>query len=85
MLAAVKNGPHAKIGPWLGNFYEEQRATAARGGATKDFRTTIPLPLAAVDRLPGRFARRSGGFLPGAAARHQEHSCPALETYVPLS
>jgi hypothetical protein len=39
VVNAVKNGPYAKIGSWLGNLYEEYRESAARGGASRDFKT----------------------------------------------
>ena len=31
VLNAVKNGPHAKIGPWLSNLYEEYQEASGRG------------------------------------------------------
>ncbi|HEX9773581.1 MAG TPA: S8 family serine peptidase [Steroidobacteraceae bacterium] len=43
VLNAVKNGPNAKIGPWLGNLYEEYRAAVGKGIAAKAFKTTNPM------------------------------------------
>ena len=39
VLNAAKNGPHAKIGNWLGNLYDEYRQSAAKGVKVKDFKT----------------------------------------------
>src|SRR5688572_1639692 len=39
VLNAAKYGPHAKIGNWLGNLYEEYRESAAKGVKVKDFKT----------------------------------------------
>lgn len=43
LLSAVKNGPYAKIGPWLGNLYEEYREANGRRAADKPFRTRNPM------------------------------------------
>lgn len=39
VLSEAKNGPHAKIGNWLANLYEEYRESAAQGVKVKDFKT----------------------------------------------
>jgi hypothetical protein len=43
VLNAVKNGPNAKIGAWLGNLYQEYRVAAGRGVTAKAFKTTNPM------------------------------------------
>ncbi len=43
VLNAVKNGPHAKIGPWLANLYAEYREAAAKGVKANAFKTRNPL------------------------------------------
>ncbi len=40
VLNAVKNGPYAKIGPWLGNLHEEYRESVAKGGNAKNFKSS---------------------------------------------
>jgi subtilisin family serine protease len=42
VLNAVKNGPHAKIGPWLGSLYEEYREASGKGAGAKTFKSRIP-------------------------------------------
>jgi Subtilase family len=42
VLNEVKNGPHAKIGAWLGNLYEEYRVAAGKGVTAKAFKTANP-------------------------------------------
>ena len=39
VLNAVKNGPHAKIGPWLSNLYAEYQEAAGKGVTAKAFKT----------------------------------------------
>jgi hypothetical protein len=39
VLNAVKNGPHAKIGPWLSNLYAEYQQAAGKGVAAKAFKS----------------------------------------------
>ena len=39
VLNAVKNAPHAKIGPWLSNIYAEYRVAAGKGVTAKAFKT----------------------------------------------
>ena len=43
ILDAVKTGPYAKIGPWLGNLYDEYNEAAGKGITAKAFKTTIPM------------------------------------------
>ncbi|MGH8130463.1 MAG: hypothetical protein ACRES3_06385 [Steroidobacteraceae bacterium] len=43
VLNAVKNGPHAKIGPWLSYLYEEYREASGRGGTAKNFKSRMPM------------------------------------------
>jgi hypothetical protein len=43
ILNAVKNGPNAKIGPWLGNLYEEYRESAGKGTKAKAFKSSNPM------------------------------------------
>jgi len=43
LLNIVKNGPNAKIGPWLANLYAEYRETQGRSAADKTFKTSIPM------------------------------------------
>jgi hypothetical protein len=43
ILNTVKNGPYAKIGPWLGNLYEEYKEAAGKGVGAKAFKTRNPL------------------------------------------
>jgi hypothetical protein len=40
-LAAVKQSPNAKIGPWLDNLFREYREAKGKGVADKQFRTKI--------------------------------------------
>jgi subtilisin family serine protease len=42
VLNAVKNGPYAKIGPWLSHLYEEYREANGRGVTARQFKSTIP-------------------------------------------
>lgn len=42
VLNAVKSGPYARIGPWLGNLYEEYREASGRGVAVRDFKSKNP-------------------------------------------
>ncbi len=39
VLNAVKNGPHAKIGPWLSNLYAEYQQAAGKGVTAKAFKS----------------------------------------------
>jgi hypothetical protein len=43
VVNAVKNGPYAKIGPWLGNLYEEYREANGKGASEKSFKTRNPM------------------------------------------
>jgi hypothetical protein len=43
LLNAVKNGPNAKIGAWLGNLSNEYREAAGKGVAAKAFKSTNPM------------------------------------------
>jgi subtilisin family serine protease len=40
LLAEFKQSPHAKIGPWLGNLYEEYQQARGKGAADKAFRSS---------------------------------------------
>ena len=39
VLNAVKKGPYAKVGPWLGNLYEEYREAAGKGVSAKTLKS----------------------------------------------
>lgn len=43
ILNSVKTGPYAKIGPWLGNLYDEYSEAAGKGVTAKAFKTKNPL------------------------------------------
>ncbi len=43
LLDSIKNGPYARIGPWLGNLYEEYHEASGKGVTDKAFKTGNPL------------------------------------------
>ena len=42
ILTAAKQGPYAKIGPFLGNLYDEYRDAAGKGVNSKSFKSSDP-------------------------------------------